>query len=350
MVRGSIADRKTWEANKTVIGKGVRMQVRYALILGHFSTVGDVECLETVKHWCKRADLPYDIAPYSKSLQRIIVGAISPGCADPRRYSHLLVVCGPCYPELLRKNGVEIERYAHCHRVGINLTMVAPLRDWNPFDLLLERDSDRTVRPDLAFLTRGHKVPVLGRCVVARQREYGNRQRHDLALALIDDLIMRQQLPAIEIDTHWPRSCSLIIPNSVESLTSLIARVDVLITNRLHGLVFSLHVGVPALAIDAVAGGDKLSAQARVLNWPACLLAERATPTRLDEVLSWCLTSEARSAAAVARELALKAVGHIEGELAKTLSLAVELEESGTPGSGRGRSWPWWRPFKIRRL
>lgn len=306
------------------------MRLRRALILGHFSTVGDVESLEVVKGWCNNAQLPYDVAPYSQSLQKRMSGAIAPGSADPSKYSHLLVVCGPCYRELLRKNGFEIERYEHCHKVGINLTMVAPLAEWNPFDLLLERDSDRNTRPDLTFAREIERGPVAGRCVVARQREYGDRQRHSLALSLIDDLIARHQLPSIEIATDWPRAGTLSIPNSAAALSGLISHVDVLLTNRLHGLVFALRNGVPALAIDAVAGGDKVTAQARVLGWPVCLLADQATPSTLDAALKWCLTAEARAAARAASEAASKVAGEIEKSVAPILTLTTKSEVAAT--------------------
>lgn len=323
------------------------MQVRRALILGHFSTVGDVECLEVVKGWCKKAGLPYEIAPYSNRLRRTMNGAINPSEADSRRYSHLLVVCGPCHPDLFRKRGFDITRYNHCHKIGINLTMIEPIERWNPFDLLLERDSDQVVRPDLAFLATIEKVPVVGRCVIRQQPEYRDRQRHDLALSLIDGLIVRHHLPSIEIDTKWPEARSLLVPNSAGVLSSLIGRIDVLITNRLHGLVFSLLNGVPALAIDAVAGGDKVSAQARVLNWPACLLANEATQTSVDAAMAWCLSSEGRSAATTARKAALKSAGSIEQELAQTLSLSVDSPDNGTSLGGQHDSL-WRRIFRVR--
>lgn len=288
--------------------------VRRALIVGHFSTVGDVECVEAVKTWCAGAGLPADVAPYSRSLQKQISSGLNPASADPSRYSHLLVVCGPCYPALFKKNHFRIERYAHCFKVGVNLTMVAPLNEWNPFDLLLERDSNRMTRPDLAFASKIETVPVVGRCIVARQREYGERQRHALSLSLIDDLIRRRNLPSIEIATDWPDAAGLIAPNSASVVSSIIARVDVLITNRLHGMVFALRNGVPALAIDSIAGGDKLTAQARVLNWPKCLQAEVASPQELDKALDWCLTPEARALAAATRDAAVKAAAQIGEE------------------------------------
>jgi hypothetical protein len=58
------------------------------------------------------------------------------------------------------------------------------------------------------------------RCVVTRQREYGDRQRHSLALSLLDELITRQQLSSIEIETDWPNARNLLIPTSTNALSA----------------------------------------------------------------------------------------------------------------------------------
>ncbi|HVK80968.1 MAG TPA: hypothetical protein VM915_10155, partial [Verrucomicrobiae bacterium] len=164
------------------------MAPQRALIVGHYSTIGDVECLEAVKAWCAAAALPYDVAPYSKSLQARIDGAIAPAAAVPARYSHMIIVCGPCYPELLERNGVKLERFAHCQKLGVNLTMTKPLSEWNPFDLLIERDSDRAAHVDLTFARKVEPGALVGRCLVRRQREYGDRQKLSLSVSQIDGL------------------------------------------------------------------------------------------------------------------------------------------------------------------
>jgi hypothetical protein len=186
--------------------------------------------------------------------------------------------------------------------------MTRPLGEWNPFDQLIERDSDRTANMDLTFARKVETGAVVGRCLVKRQREYGDRQQLSHAVAQIDGLITRHKLAYIDIATDWPGAPDLVMDNSAEALSSIISRVDVLLTNRLHGLVFALKSGVPALAIDGIEGGDKLSAQARVLGWP-CLRAKEVTPAALDEALHWCLSPEARQKAqqvcATASETAL---------------------------------------------
>jgi hypothetical protein len=172
---------------------------------------------------------------------------------------------------------------------------------------------------------------------VARQREYGDRQRLSLAVSHIDGLIRRRKLAYIEIATDWPGAADLVTPNSAAALSSVMARVDVLLTNRLHGLVFALRNGVPALAVDGIAGGDKLSAQARVLNWPVCLLADEATPEALDAAFAWCRSAEARAKAREVSAVAAAAAAEVETSVATMLALSAK---SGVvPPASAAPSW-----------
>jgi Polysaccharide pyruvyl transferase len=292
-----------------------------ALLVGAFSTVGDLECLEYVKQFLNEKDCAFDIAPFGSRVRSAISGAIAPSDAIPERYSHLFIICGPCWPEPLKKKGIILDRYAHCVRIGVNLTMLKSISEWNPFHALFERDSDAASRPDLTFLMAEKSVPVLGRCVIPRQNEYRDRQRHDQALAAIDGLISRHQLPVIDIDTRWPNAFNVSESSACDGVSALMRRTDVLVTNRLHGLVFAIKNGVPVIAIDAVAGGDKLSAQARSIEWPVCLEAENATPDAMDAALKWCLTSDAREAAQKARAHAVQRLEGMKRDLSEAFYL-----------------------------
>jgi exopolysaccharide biosynthesis predicted pyruvyltransferase EpsI len=56
------------------------------------------------------------------------------------------------------------------------------------------------------------------------------------------------------LDSRDWRLCS-----TAEAFMSLVPRLEVVVTTRLHGLVLALPAGVPALAIDPVAGGGKVT-------------------------------------------------------------------------------------------
>jgi polysaccharide pyruvyl transferase WcaK-like protein len=63
-------------------------------------------------------------------------------------------------------------------------------------------------------------------------------------------------------------------PAEVESL---IARMDVVLTTRLHGTVLALKNGVRAIAIDPIAGGAKIQRQTATIGWPLCINADSLT-------------------------------------------------------------------------
>ena len=77
-------------------------------------------------------------------------------------------------------------------------------------------------------------------------------------------------------------------------MEGLISCVDVVITTRLHGLVLSLKHGVPAVAIDTVRGGAKVTRQAKAVGWATILAVEELTPQQLEQAFEFCLTEQAQ--------------------------------------------------------
>jgi hypothetical protein len=75
-------------------------------------------------------------------------------------------------------------------------------------------------------------------------------------------------------------------------LESVIRRLDVVITTRMHGLVLALKNGIPALAVDPIAGGAKVRAQAAAWGWPAVVIVDSLTDARLDQWWDWCRSTE----------------------------------------------------------
>ena len=92
-------------------------------------------------------------------------------------------------------------------------------------------------------------------------------------------------------------------PATAAQVEAVIGRVDVVVTTRLHGLVLALKHGVPALAVDPVAGGAKVAAQAAAWGWPV-LLARSGDPVldrgELDRRWAWCRSAAGRARAAAA--------------------------------------------------
>ena len=172
---------------------GPRREPR-VLVAGYFSfpdahaTAGDLLVRDQVCRWLE-AGRPYDVAhapPFA--------GGVDWRSVDPERYSHVVFACGPFSPDLA--SWELLQRFPAARSVGVNLSMLVPLDEWNPFDALVERDSSRTARPDVAFGTMEPKVPVVGVCL--REHAPGTRT----ANAAIRRLVEATPMAAVPIDTR----------------------------------------------------------------------------------------------------------------------------------------------------
>src|SRR5207244_2792607 len=107
------------------------------------------------------------------------------------------------------------------------------------------------------------------------------------ANAAIQRLVALRKMSAVPIDTRLdiPNASGLRNPGEVESL---IARMDVVLTTRLHGMVFALKNGVPAIAVDPIPGGDKIRRQAETIGWPLAFCAEDVTHEQLQQAFDYC--------------------------------------------------------------
>ena len=286
------------------------------LVTGWFSfegmgaTAGDLLCRDLLCDWLGTAGCEFDIATAAP-----FAGGVAWDEVDPAEYTHVVFVCGPF------GNGWPItgllERFRHCGLIGLNLTMLDRLENWDPFDLLLERDSNQTVRPDMTFLTKPQRVPVVGVILAHRQKEYGARGRHDRANAAIDRLLASREAAVVRIDTRLDENgTGLQTPAEVESL---IARMDVVVTTRLHGSVLALKSGVPAVTIDPIAGGAKVRRQMDAIGWPVCFLAESMSDGELQAAFDYCLTPEARERARQCRDRARDILSELQSRLMEVL-------------------------------
>ncbi len=283
------------------VAKGVP---RKALLLGHFSTVGDIGCLNYVIDCLRELGMAYDLCAFMKEVRNDIPGSLAPAELRPKSYTHLVFICGPCWPELFARNGIDLRKFSHCCRIGINTTMIEPVRSWNPFTPLLERDSDRQSRPDLCFFTPVETVPTVGLCLIGEQGEYGERQRHKETIEMIHAALTRLGWARLDLDTKWPRSRNTTNIHNPAEFFSLVQKVDLVITNRLHGLVFALKGRVPVLAVDSIVGGDKVTRQALALGWPRVFPAETLSADQLVDSARWGVSKEGWLAAQkIAREI-----------------------------------------------
>lgn len=246
------------------------------LIVGWFSfpdmaaTVGDLACATVVSKWLD--DKPHDIliAPPN--------GSDNWRTVDPSRYTHVVFVCGPFGPDWQTEFW---NRFAACRKIAIN---ISPLGQPLIFDAVISRDD----HPDLSLSAPVNHVPLVGLCLVHPQPEYGERGRHSDVEKVVREYL--KDVAVVEVDTRIDQT-----PKSLAQVETVLARMDYVVTTRLHGLVLSLKNGVPAVAVDCISGGAKVYHQAVTLGWPAVLKTDQLA--ELAEWAGWCLTPEARDTA-----------------------------------------------------
>jgi len=280
------------------------------LLAGWFSfeqmgaTAGDLMTRDLAREWLEAAGRSVDVA-----LAPPFEGGVDWQTTDPSLYSDVVFVCGPFgngwpIPEFL-------ERFPKARRIGLNLTMLEPLEVWNPFDLLLERDSSRASRPELAFLSDQPKVPVVGVVLVHAQLEY-KTGLHRAANDAICRLTRSRPMAAVQIDTRLDINATGLRTSA--EVESLIARMDVVLTTRLHGTVLALKNGVPAIAIDPIPGGAKIRRQTETIDWSFCFIADRLSDHALAQALEYCLTPEARQRARACADRARQILFDVRAE------------------------------------
>ncbi|WP_391293283.1 polysaccharide pyruvyl transferase family protein [Streptomyces albidoflavus] len=267
------------------------------LVTGWFSfedgevTAGDVLALRAAEAALDRAGLAHDTA-WSAGFRP---GALHLEGARPEDYDSLLFVCGPLHGAQIRALH---RRYARCRRLAVDVSVVDPdACEATGFELVVARDGTGSPRADLSARARvGPLPPVVGVVLTAGQGEYGAARRHETVSALLEKWVAGRDCARVPAETRldsrdW-RLCA-----TPEQFLALAGSWSLILTTRLHGLVLGLRAGVPVLAVDPVAGGAKVSAQARALRWPAALSADAVDERSLDRWWDWCLSPAGRNAA-----------------------------------------------------
>jgi hypothetical protein len=262
------------------------------------ATAGDVLSMDRVQQALQTAGLPVDVA-WSPVFRP---GALHLADADPERYTHLVFVCGPAHGSQVRWLH---ERFPRCRRVAVGVTVVDPDDPAvTGFHQVLARDGGAGVpsprsRRDVSSAAAAGDGPVVGVVLAAPQPEYGKAGRHAEVHEQVTRWLTAQDCTCLPVDTRLDRR-DWRHATTPGQLDSLLTRLDTVVTTRLHGMVLALRLGVPALAVDPVAGAGKVSAQACAWQWPALVCAEDALrdTTELDRWWPWCLSPEGRAAAA----------------------------------------------------
>ncbi len=299
----------------------------HILVVGWFSfehmgnSAGDMIARDMVCDWLNEAKVTYRIAvanPFS------FEAGVNWENENPSIYTDILFVCGPFgngWPltELLA-------RFNKCRLIGVNLTLLHSLEEWNPFSLLYERDSSRASNPDISFYAPPPKVPVVGIILITKQDEYGQKDMHVKVNNAIEAFTQSREMSIVYIDTALENNKTR--NRSAGEVEALIAKMDVVITSRLHGTVLALKNGVPVISVDPVEGGAKVSKQVNTFGWPILFNSNTVSNEALSEAFNYCLTAEAK---VKARECTQKAIDLIGKIREKFILDITQLSKKGTP-------------------
>ncbi len=291
-----------------------------ALVTGWFSfedghaTAGDLITRDLLCEWLETTGIPFDVAlapPFSEGVDWRAV--------DPQAFTHVVFVCGPFGRDEYEEEF--LNRFRDCRLIGMNLSMKVPREEWDPFDFLIERDSSKDTHPDISFLSHKPHVPIVGVCLV---ESYEGAPVEEANIA-IHGLLRSNEVAAVPIDTRLDTNqTGLKTPAEIESL---LARMDAVVTTRLHGTVLSLKNGVPVVAIDPEIGGWKIRRQAELIGWPVVFNVDDLTEEGLQKALEYCLTEEARLKARECRDRAMMMVEAVKHEFISVLMTDDHLEQ-----------------------
>ncbi|MEW2070965.1 polysaccharide pyruvyl transferase family protein [Streptomyces sp. NPDC007346] len=268
------------------------------LVTGWFSfldgevTAGDALAQRAASSALDRLGIAHDTA-WSPAFAP---GALTLEAALPAAYEQLLFVCGPVHGEQL---AALHRRYASCRRVAVGVSVVDPDSPAaSGFHRIEPRDGPGSAPlPDLAAAAPVMPAtPVVGVALTYGQGEYGERRTHDRVAGVLLPWLAGKDGARVDADTRLAYDDGFRC-RTPDQYLSLVGRLDLLVTDRLHGLVLALRAGVPALAVDPVRGGAKVSAQAKVARWPALLPGEELTTGLLDRWWHWCLSPAGAAAA-----------------------------------------------------
>lgn len=323
---------------------------RRALVVGYFSTFGDLETLSVVQSSLETAGIPYDISPYWNRLVPVIEGSRPLVDANPEEYSHIVVCCGPYWPDYLEKQRIDLGRFDECFKVGVNLSLVGKSTNSNPFDAVIARDGPDGGRLDLSIAFQAQSRPVVGLCFAGDQGEYGSLQDRRTAELLLRQVVAMTGATVVPLDTNVSKNSLGLRDGS--DFEAVCGRLDAVLTTRLHGMVLALKAGTPVVALDAVVGGAKLSAQSVSLDWPESFVVDQVTEQELSASLRRCLAPGTRDRVQECMSQAEVGVDSLVNDLAAIWAREPRTEslfELHSHSRARG-SYSRARSFALRRL
>lgn len=272
-------------------------------------TIGDLQCARNIHAWLM--DRGVKSLFLYESWPRHHPDTVDPRWARPSDFSAFVYSCGPLI-------GVEniFRKFSTIPRIAVNVSEVPLGNSALFFDCIVWRDSRNRNTFDVAIDPRFALPPIneerrigVHVCLVGAQNEYGiGATPKDAFQELVLKTISRLGIATPHfIDTRIAH-----ITDALADAEAPFGKAALVITNRLHGSLYSLRNGTPFIAIDQVRHGAKVKRiVADELGWPCTHLLEtcsydilarsieRCQKMALDEIASFRSKAEARAGIAL---------------------------------------------------
>jgi hypothetical protein len=297
------------------------MMKQKTLVIGWFSfelmgaTAGDFIAKDVTCEWLRKAGVEPEVAV----TQPARAGEVATEDVAPEDYDTLIFVCGPIGdgPPL----NTFLSRFPHARKFALNVSLLQQRSEWNPFVAIIERDSSERANPDITLSAENLNAPVVGLILVGPQEEY-KTQRHDLAEKAFDAILNGRDVAVVRIDTRLDvNEYGLRTPAQIEAA---IAKMDAVLTTRLHGAVIALRRHVPPVVIDSIPGGTKLWRQMKRIGWPLVFHTGDLKVEEVAAAFDYALTPAARRQAAACAAAARQEVEKVEREFLDALRMGLD--------------------------
>jgi hypothetical protein len=292
------------------------------LIIGAFSdigknaTFGDIQAKEVLISWLNENKMNFDVIDnVSNTEKQQLIEEI-----DPNKYDTLIYVCGP-----FGKNKI-YKKFSHCLKIGLDVSIINDenyyLNNSNGLNFIIPRESPNKTNPELAFKANSDKVLVVGLCLVHFQNpiETSRHQQVDIA---VKKYFKDSGNAIIKLDTliTTPIRKNTTNITSISQFESLVRKCDVIISSRLHGLVYSLKNNIPVVAIDPKLGGGKVTKQANELGWPVIINGDNLSSEDVSLAVQKALDKKNIDIMYKIQESASKKIDKLKEELIQKINL-----------------------------
>lgn len=238
------------------------------LLCGYFSlpykvcTAGDLLVAQKCIQLFKDLDLSYDVLVEDpiKDLDNTVF--LDDICVED--YLVLVFVCGPLVSTNILKNF--LQKFNMLKKIALNVSLLDNhLEILQYFNVIIPRDSWNETNIDLAINTECKKTKLVGVILVGEQKEY-KQTCHSKVEKIVDEVLKSRDFMSFYIDTKLPYNEYDL--KNLKEVETIISKMDLIITTRLHGSIIALKYKIPFIAIDPVVGGAKITKQLNIINWP----------------------------------------------------------------------------------